>query len=79
MKLKKKEDQSVATLILLRRENKIPMEGVTDTKFGAETERKDHPETARPGDPFHKQPSNPDTIVDANKILLAGPCYSCLL
>jgi hypothetical protein len=28
----------VDTLILLRRENKIPMEGVTETKFGAETE-----------------------------------------
>jgi hypothetical protein len=38
MKLKKKEDQSVDTLILLRRENKIPREGVTETKFGAETE-----------------------------------------
>jgi hypothetical protein len=38
MKLKKKEDQSVDTLILLRRENKIPMEGVTETKCGAETE-----------------------------------------
>jgi hypothetical protein len=37
MKLKK-EDQSVDTLILLRRGNKIPMEGVTDTKCGAETE-----------------------------------------
>jgi hypothetical protein len=32
----KKEDQSVDTLILLRRGNKIPMEGVT--KCGAETE-----------------------------------------
>jgi hypothetical protein len=29
MKHKKKEDQSVDTLILLRRGNKIPMEGVT--------------------------------------------------
>ena len=38
MKLKKKEDQSVDTLILLRRGNKIPMEGVTETKFRAETE-----------------------------------------
>jgi hypothetical protein len=38
MKLKKKEDQSVDTLILLRRGNKIPKEGVTETKFGAETE-----------------------------------------
>ena len=35
---KKKEDQSVDTSILLRRGNKIPMEGVTETKCGAETE-----------------------------------------
>jgi hypothetical protein len=38
MKLKKKKDQSVDILILLRRRNKILMEGVTDTKCGAETE-----------------------------------------
>jgi hypothetical protein len=38
MKLKWKEDQSVDSLILLRRGNKIPMEGVTETKCGAETE-----------------------------------------
>jgi hypothetical protein len=38
MKLKKKEDQSVNISILLRRGNKIPMEGVTETKLGAETE-----------------------------------------
>jgi hypothetical protein len=38
MKLKKKEGQSVDTSILLRRGNKIPMEGVTETKCGAETE-----------------------------------------
>jgi hypothetical protein len=37
MKLKKKEDQSVDTLILLRRGNKIPMERVTETKCEAET------------------------------------------
>ena len=36
MKFKKKEDQSVDTLFLLRMENTIPMEGVTKTKFGAE-------------------------------------------
>jgi hypothetical protein len=36
MKLKKKEDQSVDTLFLLRRGNKIPREGVT--KLGAESE-----------------------------------------
>jgi hypothetical protein len=38
MKLKKKEDQSVDILILFRRENKISMEGVTETKFRAESE-----------------------------------------
>jgi hypothetical protein len=38
MKLKK-EDQSVETLILHRRGNKIPMEKVTETKGGTETER----------------------------------------
>jgi hypothetical protein len=31
MKLKKKDDQSVDILIFLRRGNKIPMEGVTDS------------------------------------------------
>jgi hypothetical protein len=39
MKLKKKEDQSVNTFFL-RIGNKIPMEGVTETKFGAEMEGK---------------------------------------
>jgi hypothetical protein len=38
MKFKEKEDQSVDTSVLLRRGNKIPMEGVTETKCGAETE-----------------------------------------
>ena len=37
MKLKKKEEQSVDNLPLLRIGNKTPMEGVTRTKFGAET------------------------------------------
>jgi hypothetical protein len=38
VKLKKKKGQSVDTLILLRRGNKIPIEGVTETRCGAETE-----------------------------------------
>jgi hypothetical protein len=38
MKIKKKEDQSVNTSFFLRMGNKIPMEGVTETKFGAERE-----------------------------------------
>jgi hypothetical protein len=37
MKLKKNKDQTVDTLPLLRIRNKTPMEGVTETKFGAET------------------------------------------
>jgi hypothetical protein len=48
MKLKKKEDQSVDTLLLLRIGNKTPLEGVTDTTFGANkkewtTQRLPHP------------------------------------
>ena len=68
MKLKKKEDQSVDTLSLLRMGNKIPMEGVTETKFGAKTEGR----TAPPRDPYHNQPPNADTIAYANKIVLIG-------
>ena len=71
MKLKKKENQSVDTSFLLRRGNKIPMEGVTETKFGAETKGVTI-ETVPPRDPSYKQPPNPDTIVDANKSLLTG-------
>jgi hypothetical protein len=37
MKLKKNEDQSVDTLPLLRIGNKTPIEGVTETQFGAQT------------------------------------------
>jgi hypothetical protein len=38
MKLKKKKDQSVDTSFILRMGIKIPMEGVTETKFRAEPE-----------------------------------------
>jgi hypothetical protein len=72
MKHKKKENQSVDTSFLLRMGNKIPMEGVAEAKFGAEMEKKDHPETTPPGDPSHNQPTNPDTIAYARKILLTG-------
>jgi hypothetical protein len=37
MKLKKNEDQSLDTFPLHRTGNKTLMEGVTETKFGAET------------------------------------------
>jgi hypothetical protein len=39
-RLKKKEDQSVDTYVLLRRQNKIPTRGNTEAKCGAETEGK---------------------------------------
>ena len=42
-KLKKKEDRSMDTLVLLRRGNKIPMEGDTETKCGKKTEGKTIP------------------------------------
>jgi hypothetical protein len=38
MKVRKKEDQSVNTLFLLRMGNKIFLEGVIETKFVAEME-----------------------------------------
>jgi hypothetical protein len=41
--------------------------------------RKGHPETAPPGKPSHIQPPNPGTMADANKSLLTGAWYSCLL
>jgi hypothetical protein len=72
MKLKKKADQSVDTSILLRRGNKIPMEGVTETKCGAETEGMTIQRLPHLGiHPIQKSP-NPDTFVDANKSLLTG-------
>jgi hypothetical protein len=49
MKLRKKEDQSVDTSFLLRMRNKIPMEGVTETKFGAETEGRTIQRLSYPG------------------------------
>jgi hypothetical protein len=48
MKLKK-EDQSVDISFLLRRGNKIPMEGVTQTKFKAETEGRTIQRLPHPG------------------------------
>ena len=40
MKLKKKEEQSMDTLIILRSGNKIPSGGDTEIKFGAYSEGK---------------------------------------
>ena len=67
MKLKKKEDQSVNTLPLLRIGNKIPMERSYRDKVWSWDRRKDHPETTPPGDPSHNQPPNADTIACASQ------------
>ena len=53
IKLQKKEDQSMNTSVLLRRGNKIPMEGVTEAKYRSETKGMTSQETAPPGDPSH--------------------------
>jgi hypothetical protein len=68
----KKEDQHVDTSFLLRIGNKIPMEEVTETKFGAKTKGWTIQSLYHPGDPPHNQPPNPDTIAYASKIL-KGP------
>jgi hypothetical protein len=49
MKLKKKEDQSVNTSILLRLQNNVSMEGVTETKFGAEMDGRTIQRLPHPG------------------------------
>jgi hypothetical protein len=70
----KKEDQSVDTSFLLRIGNKIPMEDVTETKFGAETKGWTIQRLPPyPGYPSHSQPPKADTIAYARKILLKGP------
>jgi hypothetical protein len=48
MKLKK-EDPSVDTSLLFRMGNKIPMEGVTESMFGAEMERRTIQRLSYPG------------------------------
>jgi hypothetical protein len=48
------------------------MEGVTETKFRTETEGTITQRLPHLGNPSHKQPTNPDTMADANKSLLTG-------
>jgi hypothetical protein len=49
MKLKKKEDQSVDTLLFLIMSNKIAMERVTETNFRAKMEGKTNQRLPLPG------------------------------
>ena len=78
MKLKKKEDQSVDTSFLLRMGNKIPMKGVTETKFGAKMKGWTIQRLPHPG--IHPIISHQTQTLlnNASKILLKGPWYSCL-
>ena len=78
-KIKKREDQWVDTSFLLRIGNKIPMKGVTETKFGAKTKGWTIQRLPHPG--IHPIISHQTQILlhNARKILLKGPCYSCLV
>jgi hypothetical protein len=77
-KIKKKEDQRVDTSFLPRIENKIQMEGVAETKFGAKTKWW-APRDCPTQDPSHNQPPKADTLAYASNILLKGTWYNCLL
>jgi hypothetical protein len=72
MKLKKKEDQSVDTSVLLRMGNKNTHGKRYRDKMWSRDEGKGHPETSPSGDTSHIQSPNPDTSVDAYKCLLTG-------
>ena len=71
MKFKKKEDQVLDASFLFRRGKNTQEKRYRD-KLWSRDRRKDHLETAPPGDPSHIQLSNPDTVFDANKFLLTG-------
>jgi hypothetical protein len=73
MKLKKKEDQSVDTLFLLRMGNKkFPWKELQ--RQSLELRWKDGLSRDCPTrDPSHIQPPNPNTIAYARKLLLTGP------
>jgi hypothetical protein len=62
----------VDTWILLRRGNKIPMEGVTETKCEAEAEGMTIQSLPHLGIHPINNHKKTDTIVDANKSLLTG-------
>ena len=68
---KKKEEQSMDTLVLLRRGDKIPTEGDTETKCGAETE----------GKPIQRPPHLVIHPIYSHKIqtLLLVPTRTCSL
>ena len=78
-KIKKKEDQCVDTSFLLRIANKIPMEGVKETKFRAEMKGWTIQRLPHLG--IHPIISHQTQTLlhSASKILMKGPWYSCLI
>jgi hypothetical protein len=70
MKLKRKKTKVWILHFFLEWASKIPMKGITETKFVAEMEGKTIQKLPPPRNPSHKQPANPETIVYASKILL---------
>ena len=71
MKLKK-EDQSVETSFFLRMGNKIPMKGVTEIMFGAETEGTTIQRLPHPGIHPINSHHQTQTLLHMSKILLTG-------
>jgi hypothetical protein len=78
-KIKKRKDQWENISFLLRIGNKIPMKGVTETKFGAKMKEWTIQRLPHPG--IHRIISHQiQTLLhNARKILLKGPCYTCLI
>jgi hypothetical protein len=72
MKLKKKEDQSVGSLVLLMRRNKIIKGANIETTSGSETEGKTIKRLPPPGYPSYILSSNTDTFVNAKKCMMTG-------
>ena len=79
MMLKKKEEQCMDTLVLLRRGEQNSHRRRYKDKVWSRVWGKDHPETNPPSDPSHIQLQNRVTITDAYKCLLTGAGYSCHL
>jgi hypothetical protein len=75
----KKEDQRVDNSFLLRIGNKIPMEGVTETKFGAKTKEWTIQRIPYPGIQPIISHQTQTLLHMPERFLLKGPCYSCLI
>jgi hypothetical protein len=72
MKLKKKDDQSVDASVLLRRGGAKYSQEEIWRQSVEQRLKKRLSRDCLPGDPFHKQPPNPEVIVDARRFLLTG-------